>query len=268
MPELPEVETIRRDLFAQILNKRIKLIEVFKPKTFRNSVNLKYCGEVINIRRTGKYLFLDIKKKCTLIIHLRMTGKLVYIKQDPLLESIGLNPKHISSIIHFDSNERLIFHDPRIFGYLEIVPFLEPFTQTGIDALAPDFTIDYLNHICSKRKVPVKNLLLDQKLIAGIGNIYAQEILFYAKINPLKLGKNLSAKELKLIHRYTLEILLLAINHNGTSISDFRRIDDKTGDFQNFLQVYQKQICPKCHQQLTRIKQSGRTTTYCANCQK
>ena len=266
MPELPEVETIKRDLEEIIIGKEIKEIKIFLPRAFVNQSNQDIYGKIESISRIGKYLLIDIKNKSTLIIHLRMTGKLIYVEN-----SENLPLKHVSVIFFFSGNDGLLFNDVRTFGKIEVIPYKTPLStlkKIGIDALAKKFTFSYFSIICTAKKIPIKNLLLDQTKIAGIGNIYAQEILFYAKINPERKANTLSKSELKRIYKNIFIILNLAIKHNGTSISDFRRVDDKTGEFQNFLKVYGKKVCPECGGNLKKIKQGGRTTTYCACCQK
>jgi formamidopyrimidine-DNA glycosylase len=266
MPELPEVETIRSELQDTILNKTITDVNVLLSRSFENPHSLPPCGLVENITRHGKYLIIDIKKQCTLIIHLRMTGKLIVTNNTDIL----IHP-HNRVIFHLNTNEYLIFSDVRTFGKVEVVPYKIQFSQIkniGIDAMSAKFTKDYFIKVCQNKKMPIKSLLLDQTLIAGIGNIYAIEILFATKISPLRPANTLNNVELTNIYHEISKILTLAIKHNGTSISDFRRVDDKTGEFQDFLQIYGKDKCPICHNELTRIKQAGRGTRYCSTCQR
>jgi formamidopyrimidine-DNA glycosylase len=133
--------------------------------------------------------------------------------------------------------------------------------------MSTDFNYKYLSDRCAAKKMPIKNLLLDQSIVAGIGNIYAIEILFATRISPKRPANSLSIAEVQKIYKQTIKTLELAIKHNGTSISDFRRVDDKTGEFQQFLQIYGKAICPICDSKLIRIKQGGRSTVYCGSCQ-
>jgi len=267
MPELPEVETIRRELQTSILHKQIISHKIYLPRAFENPHHLDICGQIVDISRHGKYLLLQIDGKCTLLIHLRMTGKLIYCKDKADILS---HQKHIRVVFDFSDGDMLIFSDIRTFGKVEVIPIctdLRKIKNIGIDAISKDFTINYLLDIFHDKKRPIKNLLLDQTLIAGIGNIYAIEILFKAHISPLRLVNTLSAREITLIHKYILAILHDAILHNGTTISDFKRVDDKSGEFQNFLQVYGKDICPVCGANLCKIKQGGRGTRYCPVCQ-
>ena len=264
MPELPEVETIRKDLEKVILSKKISNHKILLKRTFHNEKKIDFYGKIADISRVGKYLVISIEKKCKLLIHLRMTGKLIYINKNDVYDQ-----KHVKVIFYFSGGDAIIFHDVRTFGIIEVLPMsinIQEYKKIGCDALSHDFHENYLKHICD-RKIPIKNLLLDQSVIAGIGNIYAQEILFMAKISPIRIANTLSVQEIKKIIKHTKKILNLALIHNGTSISDFRRVDDKTGEFQNFLKVYGKAVCPICDNKLIIIKQGGRTTRYCDICQ-
>ena len=277
MPELPEVETIRRDLIKQVLGKEIQSVEVLLDRVYLNPDKLEVKGIIENISRIGKYLSVDVKDCCTLFVHLRMTGKLVYIKIPPTplykggsSDGFTKSENHIRVIFNFKTNDCLLFQDIRTFGLIEVVPYksqLVSIKNIGIDAISPEFTEEYLNKLCSGKTCPIKMLLLDQTKIAGIGNIYAQEILFYAGVSPLRVVNSLKDFEIGKIWRFTKEILELALKHNGTSISDFRRVDDKKGEFQDFLKVYGKKVCPVCGKELLKIKQGGRSTSYCGDCQ-
>ena len=265
MPELPEVETIKLDLEKLILNKTITKTKVLLNKAFINPKKVDVHGKICNIDRIGKYLIIDIENQCSLIIHLRMTGKLTYDKK------YGVDPEYCRVIMFLDAKDALIFHDIRTLGMIEVVGYKkakERLKKIGVDALSKDFAIDYLIDICSKRKVNIKTLLLDQFAISGIGNIYATEILFESKVSPLRVVNTLKPAEIKLIYQNINKILTLAIKHNGTTVSDYRRVDDKTGDFQNFLKIYGKETCPVCKKELVKIKIGGRGTRYCSVCQK
>ena len=284
MPELPEVETIRKDLIEKVLGKEIVSVEVLLDRVYQNPEMIDVKGVVKNISRIGKYLSVDVKGCCTLFVHLRMTGKLVYVKTSANYDlksppasthpypskggNIGGN--HIRVIFHFKTGDCLLFQDVRTFGLIEVMPYktqLADMKNIGVDALSPEFTVEYLSKLCSLKSSPVKTLLLDQAKIAGIGNIYVQEILFCAGVSPLRLANSLKDFEIEKIWRFTLEILELALKHNGTSISDFRRVDDKKGEFQDFLKVYGKKTCSVCGRELLKIKQAGRSTSYCGGCQ-
>ena len=264
MPELPEVETIKRDLLKKVLNKEIIEVKINLSRSLENPQNLSICGKIKDIKRLGKYLILHTPNSI-LLIHLRMTGKLIY---HPI--SSGFDEKHVRVIFYFKEGDCLLFNDVRTFGKIEVLPAqtsIKELKKLGIDALSNEFDLKTFSDICKAKRKPIKTLLLDQNLIAGIGNIYAMEILFAAKVSPLRISATLNNDELSRIHKHSFEILNLAIKHNGTSISDFRRVDDKTGEFQNFLKVYGKKKCPVCDAELTKIKQGGRSTTFCEHCQ-
>jgi len=268
MPELPEVETIRRELIQTVLGKQIVSTTVYLPRAFENQNNLDVRGQITDINRHGKYLLLSIGNCCTLCIHLRMTGKLIYCKSNAEIE---LNQKHNRVIFHFKGKDCLVFNDIRSFGKVEVLPphtCLSNVRDIGIDAISGKLSLQFFIKLCSKKKVPIKSLLLDQTQIAGIGNIYAMEILFMARISPLRLASSLNDSELLVLHKSIKKILKSAIKHNGTTISDFRRVDDKTGEFQNFLQVYGKVKCPVCNGDLCITRQGGRGTRYCPVCQR
>ena len=265
MPELPEVETIKQDLQKVVLNQSITKIKVIQNKTFINPKNLDVIGKITKIDRVGKNLIIDIEKQCTLIIQLRMTGKLIYDKK------YEKDSEYCRVVFYLGGKEVLAFYDIRAFGRIEVVPYqkhMERLKSIGIDALSKDFTLELFKKQCNMRKIPIKTMLLDQHIISGIGNIYAMEILFDSKISPLRVANTISDPEIKKLYTSINKILRDAIKHNGTTISDYRRVDDKTGDFQNFLQVYGKTTCPICNNRLTKVKIRGRVTRYCNKCQK
>jgi len=165
---------------------------------------------------------------------------------------------------------RLLFNDIRTFGKIIVTPISKIRThlpKLGVEPLSDEFDAAYLKQALHKRTMPIKTALLDQSVVAGLGNIYVCEILYRAKVNPVLNANKLKPAQNNNIVFHTKEVLSEAIAKNGTSVSDYRQVDDKTGEFQNFLQVYQKDTCPKGHQ-VKRIKQSGRSTFYCPVCQK
>ncbi|MDD4147541.1 MAG: bifunctional DNA-formamidopyrimidine glycosylase/DNA-(apurinic or apyrimidinic site) lyase, partial [Candidatus Cloacimonetes bacterium] len=162
------------------------------------------------------------------------------------------------------------FIDPRTFGKISLIKstnlrYFMP--ELGVEPLSDDFSADYLQMMLAERNAPIKNLLLDQRLVAGLGNIYVCELLYMARVRPQRSGKSITKKELKLVVKHGKAVLEEALKVGGTSISDYRRIDDKTGEFQNYLQVYQKKECPKGHR-LENIRLGGRSSFYCPVCQK
>ncbi|HRS61213.1 MAG TPA: bifunctional DNA-formamidopyrimidine glycosylase/DNA-(apurinic or apyrimidinic site) lyase [Candidatus Cloacimonas sp.] len=267
MPELPEVQSIINDLEKVLKGKTIKTIECYYSGTVITNClpeDNPFPIRALAIKRRGKYIIIMLEKDIALIIHLRMTGKLIYDNfcGEPL--------KYERARIILENNEVLHFIDIRTFGKIVICSqknIEHCLPPLGLEPFSDDFTAKALKEKMHGKKTPVKIALMDQKIIAGLGNIYVCEILYRAGINPEKPANKITRKNIVEIIQQTKEVLTEAIDKGGTSISDYRRIDDKPGRFQNFLQVYQKQFCPLGHKVL-RLKQGGRSTFYCPICQK
>lgn len=267
MPELPEVQTVLDGLEAAVKDRIIADLQGYYPGTVRLSPGVPegcFPRAFASFERRGKYMIIRLEGDLALIVHLRMTGKLVW---DP---SPGEILPHERARISLDAGQAVHFIDIRTFGKIilcteeEIRGYLP---DLGPEPLGDGFDKAYLAEAVSKRKAPIKNALLDQQLVAGLGNIYVLEILYRAGIDPRREACGLSKVQLGKIVKHTKEVLAEALTANGTSVSDFRSIDDKTGDFQNFLRVYQKQECPKGHK-IEVVKQAGRSSFFCPVCQK
>ena len=269
MPELPEVETVKEKLKKELLNKKINDIKVLYNGIIATDLdsfkkNIKN-QEIINITRRGKFLIFELTNYY-LVSHLRMEGK--YFIKD-ITDEIN---KHEHVIFYFD-NFTLRYHDTRKFGKMYLVDkdklYLDtPLSHIGLEPWDKELTVNYLkdkyytnNHI--------KTLLLNQDIIAGIGNIYADEILFLSKINPNKLGKELSDKELESIIKNTKIVLEQGIKNKGTTIHSFSSLG-VTGDNQSHLLVHTKEgiPCSVCGTIIKKIRVNGRGTYYCPTCQK
>jgi len=267
VPELPEVETVLRGLQQKLGNTPICGLSCHYTGTVIYDKDLLppvFPDYVTNYARRGKYLILTLSRGNALIIHLRMTGKLIYAFNKPEAD------KHIRASFTLDNGCSLLFNDIRTFGKIVVCPedkVQSYLPELGVEPLSEAFAPEYLKDAFAGKLTPVKNALLDQTIVAGLGNIYVCEILYRAKINPVTPAKDMAAKQLTQLVEHTRAVLQEAIDHNGTSISDFRRIDDKTGEFQHFLRVYQKETCPLGHA-VKRIKQAGRSTFYCPVCQR
>lgn len=272
MPELPEVETVVRGLNDTIVARQITSVEVFRrdliaplsPQTFSNCLQGR---RIQGVTRRAKYLLFHLEPALWLLAHLRMTGKFIVTPPLPKPE------KHHRIWFHLDNNLLMVFNDLRCFGTLELVESLadcQKLNQLGVEPLSRKLTVGYLNQAFLPSSSPIKNLLLNQKKIVGIGNIYAAEILFDARISPLRQGKELSQNDLKKLVFSTKKILKAAIKKNGTSISDFRRVDEQTGEFQKFLKVYGKadRPCVRCSAPIQRLVQQQRSSFYCPSCQR
>ncbi len=265
MPELPEVQTVVNELKASILGKEIDSIEEFYPNTLRITCDdSAYICQVSDVIRRGKYILIELQNSYAIIVHLRMTGKLIYeeLEQEPL--------KHERARINFTDNSYLRFDDVRTFGTIDCLPkseYPDYFKNLGVEPLTDDFNDNYLKDHTIKVSSPIKTFLLNQKKIAGLGNIYVCEVLYRTRIHPLLPANKLSNKQIKELVKEIKLVLQEAIDCNGTTISDYRRVDDKKGSFQNFLQVYGKEKCPFGHI-VDKIKIGGRSTYFCKICQK
>lgn len=274
MPELPEVETIARGLKQKIIEKTIESVEILnsrpiaplQPKVFAGMLK----GETFNeIGREGKYLVFSLKSGKVIVAHLRMTGKYIF---QPRRELMDL--KHIRLIFNFTDKTLLYYMDVRIFGTLRVYNTYREAAE--LKHLSPDLLSDSFNAkwIISKarhRTIPIKTLLLDQAVASGMGNIYSCEALFRARISPLIQANKLKRRDVERLIVSIKELLALAITKNGTSISDFRNVEDERGDFQTLLKVYQKagEKCSVCKKGIIkRVVIAQRSTFYCPVCQK
>ena len=264
MPELPEVQTIINGLTQKVLGKEIKKIIELRLGTVIWQNPITGLGNINSISRRGKYILLQTSNDYKVVIHLRMTGKLIFETD------LTKTSDHARAEIIFNDNTKLIFNDVRTFGKIQIFKDneeIKAFQKLGLEPLSDEFNAGYLKNKLKNRKAPVKNILLDQRVIAGLGNIYVAEILFRSKIDPRIPGNRLKKKQLESIVFETKKVLQEAIKQNGTTISDYRSVEHKTGEFQNFLKVYRKEYC-ECGHQIKKIKQAGRSTYFCPVCQK
>jgi formamidopyrimidine-DNA glycosylase len=285
MPELPEVETIRRGLSDKIINKNIVGIEIKKPKLIRNKVaDFKAIinqNSIISINRIGKLLILNLADGNFLLIHLKMTGQLIYsFKKDlvagghnwPPVDNLPNKYSHI--IFKFSDDSFLFFNDMRQFGYLEIVDNIRQQAiknRFGIEPGTKDFTLKNFRAIMKNRRGVLKALLLNQQIVAGIGNIYADEICFRSKVLPSRKVNSLSDDEIKKLYQASQYIIKRAIDKRGTTFSDYRDASNSKGNFVKYLKVYgrQKRQCKLCKKiNIQKIKLAGRGTHFCPSCQK
>ncbi len=278
MPELPEVETIKKQLEKSIIGKTIKSAEIFYPRFINVSVK-KFKQAVVNAKikkvwRRAKLLIIDISNGYSLLCHLKMTGQLIY--KESGITNDELKDKHVHIIYSFLHNGVLIHKDIRKFGYVKLIKTgeLEGYLSKmgyGIEPLGKDFTFAAFKKIIrSKPKQKIKQFLLDQKNIAGIGNIYADEICFYAGLRPDRKILSLSLYEIKKIYIAIKKILADAIKYRGSSISDYQDSQGQKGEYHWRLKVYGRagKPCVKCRAHLSKTKLSGRGTHFCPKCQK
>lgn len=272
MPELPEVETVVRGLRSQIVGETIDRVEILHPtlivqgdrKVFRD----RLLGRTIHgVTRRAKFLCFQLAPEGYLLGHLRMTGKFVVIDAEPELD------KHQRVRFRFQSRRWMVFSDVRCFGTLEVLDTLEEsaaLANLGLEPLTPEFTPGSLRDPFQRTSRNIKSVLLDQRVVVGIGNIYASEILYRIGVHPERPAQQIQPKERKQLVAATKSVLEEAIAMNGTSISDFRRVDDKTGEFQEFLRVYGKDgsPCTTCGTPIQRIVQQQRSSFFCPTCQQ
>lgn len=286
MPELPEVETIRQGLKDNIINKEISDIEIKKPKLVRNDinyfVNVLQGNQIFDIERIGKLLIFNLTKgNLYLLIHLKMTGQLIYVWQDNMIagghnfpEVDNLPNKYSHLILIFSDKSRLFFNDLRQFGYWQIVDKNQKdkiVADYGLEPGTNDFSFKQFNKIFQNRKGILKAILLNQKIISGIGNIYADEICFRAKILPSRGVDTLTGSEIKALYQACNYIIKKAIINRGTTFSDYRDSNNQKGNFVKYLKVYGRagKICLRCKKaNIKKIKLAGRGTHFCPNCQK
>ena len=266
MPELPEVETIRNELVHKLLNKELLSILEFRKGTV-NWINVPantLLGTILSIDRRGKYLLIRTSCLLLIVVHLRMTGKLIL-----QTDSVNKGP-YTRAIFNLSDQAIIRFDDIRTFGRISVHregEYPSCLQKLGVEPLSVELTADYLVKRFCFIKSSIYSSLLRQDIIAGLGNIYVCEILFRSAIAPSVPAKELSYERLLRLTHNIIKVINEAIIHNGTTISDYRRIDDKTGEFQNFLQVYQKKVC-SCGTMIKRQKIAGRSAYFCPNCQK
>ncbi len=291
MPELPEVETIRRDL-GVLVGHRIVALKILNSKTAQPSaafLKTHLLGKKITtVSRTGKLLILSLDNKYFLLIHLKMTGQLIYqvgkrkvygghsVQGQDKKSAIGgeLPNKHTRAIFGFKNGGQLFFNDLRKFGYVKLVNQAELAkiiaTGYGPEPLTKEFTLKKFTAIFPGRRINLKALLLNQKLVAGLGNIYVDESLFRAGVKPERLAQSLSQEEIARLFKAINNIIRRAIKYRGTTFSDYQDASGQAGNFSRHLEVYgrAKQPCLKCGRSLIKIKLAGRGTHYCQYCQK
>lgn len=272
MPELPEVETVCRSLRELIIDKKITAIDVFYERIIQSDVD-EFKNLLINqtfrkIERKGKYIIF-ILDDYIIVSHLRMEGK-YFLKKN---ESIN---KHEHVIFHLENDETFRYNDTRKFGTMELfktnilddVLNANPLNKLGIEPISGLLTVNYLKDKFKKKSEPIKTALLDQSIISGLGNIYADEVCFMASINPNKKANEINDEELQKIIDASVIVLNKAIELGGTTIKSFVSSHAVTGLFQNELLVHTKEYCPKCNKKITKIFVRGRGTYYCEDCQK
>lgn len=272
MPELPEVETVRRSVELKMKDKKILSVTVnnsdvldgFTPESF---VALLEGNSVVKMERRGKYLIFCFKSGEKMILHLRMTGQLICFDDDFIAD------KHCHVVVRFEQGG-FYYRDVRRFGRFCLIgsggKTEAGMAQLGYEPMDRNFTVNYVRDGVQGRRCSVKSRILDQHFIAGIGNIYADEILFAARIHPERMCCDLTNCQIRRLKKASETVLSEAIEHRGTTFSDFRDGYGEIGGHQEHLSVFHRagEPCPVCGTTIEKIKCGGRTTSFCPKCQK
>jgi formamidopyrimidine-DNA glycosylase len=278
MPELPEVEVLRRDLEREVVGKKVKAVDVDGMRSVRRHHNRKQFTarlvgkKITGVERRGKYLLLRLDGGDVLVVHLGMSGQLLRTKT-----AREATAKHTHVVITFTQGGQLRFVDPRTFGEMfvteldnvdEEVPEL---AHLGLDPLETAMSWEHFGNLLAQRHAKLKPLLMDQKFMAGIGNIYSDEILWGAGLRWDHMSDALTGQEVRRLYRSMMETLQDAVKHRGSSLADEQYVDlfGKPGEYQHHHNVYAReaQACPRCRHVIVRERVSGRSTFYCSACQ-
>lgn len=285
MPELPEVEIVRRQLEAHILNREIESVELLHPKITRKNPEFKDVligDEFITVTRIGKLLTFEFKHYHGFMLgHLKMTGQFIFVDED---EKIGgghsltetdfeLPHKHTRVVFNFKDGAALYFNDMRLFAYLQLVSPTEKekiWKSYGIEPGRDNYTWENFEHIFNGRRTSLKALLLNQKVISGLGNIYVDEACYRAKILPFRTVDTLKKTEKKELFKHCSEVMMESIERGGTTFYQVISEKGKKGNFSDDLEVFDRagQPCYTCGNILSKIKHAGRGTHFCSTCQK
>jgi len=277
VPELPEVETIRRDLEKEFIGRRVKSVEVDGLRSIRRHANSRSFAsrlegrKVTGVARRGKYLVIKLDGGDLLVAHLGMSGQLLRVSaKEP-------RDRHTHVVISFTQGSQLRFVDPRTFGELfvttpEALPDEVPeLAHLGFDPLDDVMSWTHFAELLYAKKTKLKPLLMDQRFVAGIGNIYADEILFAAGLRHHRGSETLTAQEVRRLYRAMVETLQDAIKHRGSSLADeqYRDLFGDVGDFQSQHKVYDREglACRRCRNPIAKVKVNGRSTFHCPQCQ-
>ena len=287
MPELPEVETVRIGLHRMIIGKKIASIIHDWPKSFPNSKSdadtFMVGATIIDVRRRAKVLLIDLSTQYSLVIHLKMTGQMVYRGSEvfgaghPNDSLVGDLPDSSTRvIIEFSDTAKLFFNDQRKFGWMRLIPtseveFIDFMKRVGPEPLSEEFTTQiFLGQLMKRKNSTIKSVLLDQSIIAGIGNIYADESLWGAQIHPLTKTADISRQKLLRLRTEIQSVLRIAIEKGGSTDRNYVNAEGKKGSYMSFARVFRrdKEPCMHCGTIIIKIRAAGRGTHLCPKCQK
>jgi formamidopyrimidine-DNA glycosylase len=267
MPELPEVETIRAQLAPRLEGRTLARVEILDPRLTRPFDLFEIAEElegdrVVSVERRGKYLLVRLESGLGLLVHLRMTG------------SFGFAPAtHERAVLELDDGSRLVYRDVRRFGTWLVLEDgeLEPYlaAKNGPEPLGPRFTKGWLAQQLARRKAPLKAVLLDQRVVAGLGNVYADEALWRARVSPLRPANDVTDDEVARLTRAIRTVLRTGIERQGSTLRDYAAPDGASGSMQDEFRVYGRdgEPCPRCRTTITKTPVGGRGTWFCPRCQ-
>ena len=288
MPELPEVETIKIGLARLLPGRQVKSVDFDWPKSFPNApadVNKFLINtQVVEVKRRAKVLLIELSSEYSLVIHLKMTGQLVFRSSDekfgsghPNSSLVGDLPDKSTRVkLKFKDGSKLFFNDQRKFGWVRLMPTIEVmnldfFKKVGPEPLSDDFTWQIMRDRLMRRKnTNIKAALLDQSVLAGVGNIYADESLWSAKIHPSILVKDLTASQIHRLYDALVAVLKLSISKGGSTDRNYIDAEGKRGSYLSFANVFRRegQPCPRCGTIILKTRVAGRGTHFCPHCQK
>lgn len=276
MPELPEVELVARSLDRLVRGGRIVAAELRRPRLAPDSTPEEFARalrdrRVEGVTRRGKHVLISLEGSLVLLVHLRMTGRFLLLPEEREL------PKHTHALFYLEDGRRLAFDDQRHFGLMKLSDADSLHQTKELRSLAPEpfsesFTDEYLHSALARSRRTLKETLLDQKKVTGLGNIYAAEVLFLARANPLSIAADFSRRRVPALRRAILEILAESIEHGSTMNVDPENIDGSYygGAYEGRWRVYDREgePCPRCRTRVRRVLQSGRSTYFCPRCQR
>ena len=287
MPELPEVETVRRGLSELIIGKVVSATQADTPKSFPNTAtdvaHFLHNAKVTAVRRRAKVLMIDLSTDYSLVIHLKMTGQLVYVDptqrfgaghpNDSLVDALPDRSTRVT--IGFDDRSNLYFNDQRKFGWVKLMPTLEipelPFMKkVGPEPLEPDFTAEqFAVRFARRARTNIKAAILDQSVVAGVGNIYADESLWGAYIHPKRLVGTITESEFRALYTDLRAVMNLSIEKGGSSNRNYINAEGKKGSYMDFARVFRRESlpCPRCGTTIEKLRVAGRGTHICPHCQ-
>ncbi len=288
MPELPEVETVKRGLQKLIIGHKITAVKSDNPKSFPNASadvdNFLVNASIIDVRRRAKVLLIDLSTNYTLVTHLKMTGQMVFVGNEERFAAGHPNDSLVNKLpdkstrvtFDFADGTHLYFNDQRKFGWVRLIPTLEVpnidfMKRVGPEPLEADFTAEqFIDRFKKRPGTSIKAAILDQSVIAGVGNIYADESLWGAKIHPARKVASITDAEFAELYKEVRFVMNLSIEKGGSTNRNYVNAEGKKGSYMDFARVFRREglACPRCGDEIIKIRVAGRGTHVCPNCQK